>query len=60
MNANEMLGTGDIANMLGLSQKWVTDRITKNVSFPKPAINLSRRIRKWRRQDVETWLKKQH
>lgn len=55
----EMIGTGEIAEMLGLTRVYVTDRLTKRPDFPPPAIDLSRKIKRWRKADVEEWMEKQ-
>lgn len=47
-----VVDTAEIAKMLGLSREHVTDRLTKRPDFPRPAINISRRTRMWRRADV--------
>ena len=48
----DLIGTQDIARMLGVTQSHCVGRIIKRPDFPKPAINLSQRIRKWKREDV--------
>ena len=51
------LDTAGIAAMLGVTRGHVTDRITKRPDFPKPFINVSRRLRYWRQSDVQAWMK---
>lgn len=53
-----LVDTGDIARMLGVTRATVTDRISKRADFPKPAVNLSQRLRKWRLDEVQHYLKK--
>ena len=48
----DLVGTKEIAHMLGVCQAHVTNRIVKRPDFPKPVVNLSQRLRKWRREDV--------
>ena len=48
----DLVGTKEIARMLGVCQAHVTNRIVKRPDFPKPAVNLSQKLRKWRREDV--------
>jgi predicted DNA-binding transcriptional regulator AlpA len=48
----DLIGTKEIARMLGVTQAHATNRIVKRPDFPKPAIDLSQRLRKWRREDV--------
>lgn len=50
------LDTAGIAAMLGVTREHVTDRITKRPDFPKPFINVSRRLRYWRASDIHAWM----
>ncbi|MDH1337020.1 hypothetical protein N5D77_22855 [Comamonas thiooxydans] len=52
------LDTAGIAEMLGVTRVHVTDRITKRPDFPKPFINVSRRLRYWRQSEVQAWMQK--
>jgi predicted DNA-binding transcriptional regulator AlpA len=52
----DLIGTHDIARMLGVAQSHCVGRIIKRPDFPKPAINLSQRLRKWKREDVMKFL----
>lgn len=52
------LDTAGIAAMLGVTREHVTDRITKRPDFPKPFINVSRRLRYWRQSDIQSWMLK--
>lgn len=52
------LDTAGIAAMLGVTRVHVTDRITKRPDFPKPFINVSRRLRYWRASEVQAWMTK--
>ena len=51
------LNTEEIARMLGVKQKTVTDKIVKQPGFPAPAVNLSQKLRRWAQDDVMTYLK---
>lgn len=53
-----LIDTGQIAEILGLSREYVTDKLTKREDFPPPAVNLSRRVRRWKEADVMTWLRR--
>jgi predicted DNA-binding transcriptional regulator AlpA len=55
MNAHNLIDTGGIASLLGLTRAYVTDRLSKLPDFPKPKLNVSRKTRKWDRSDVEKW-----
>lgn len=50
--------TAGIAELLGCTRQHVTSRVTKRMDFPKPYINVSRRIRYWRTSDVKAWMEK--
>ena len=52
---SELIDTARIAELLGMSREHVTDRVTKRPDFPKPALDLSRRARRWRESDVRAW-----
>lgn len=51
------LNTEEIARMLGVKQKTVTDKIVKQPGFPAPAVNLSQKLRRWAEDDVMDYLK---
>lgn len=53
---DDLIDTADIAAILKCSREHVTDRLTKQPSFPKPRVNLSRKMRRWDRQEVLDWL----
>lgn len=50
--------TAGIAAMLGVTREHVTDRITKRPDFPRPFINVSRRLRFWRQSEVNAWMQR--
>ena len=52
------LDTAGIAALLGVTREHATDRITKRPDFPKPYINVSRRLRFWRVSEVQAWMRK--
>ena len=49
---SDLVDTGDIANMLGVTRAHVTNRLSKRPDWPKPVMNLSQRLRRWKREDV--------
>jgi predicted DNA-binding transcriptional regulator AlpA len=51
-----LIDTAKIAQLLGVTREHVTDRLTKRPDFPRPAVNLSRRLRRWSEADVRAWL----
>lgn len=52
------LDTAGIAALLGVTREHATDRITKRPDFPKPYINVSRRLRFWRASEVQAWMQR--
>lgn len=50
-----LIDTARIAEILGMSREHVTDRVTKRPDFPKPALNLNQRSRRWREADILVW-----
>lgn len=52
----EMIDTKEIASMLSVSREHCVNRIIKRPDFPKPVVDLSQRLRRWRRQDVMKWM----
>ncbi len=52
----ELLDTADRATMLRLTRAHVVGRLIKRPDFPDPIINISQRLRRWLRSDVESWL----
>lgn len=55
----DLIGTGDIADMLGLNREHVTSRVTKRPDFPAPALVLSRKTVRWDRAAVLAWINRQ-
>lgn len=55
MTLTELMGTKEIANLLGVSRAHCVARIVKRPDFPKPAIDLSQRLKKWKRNDILSW-----
>ena len=52
---DDKLDTKEIAEFLRRSRKYVTNVLTKSPDFPRPVISRSRRLKFWRRADVEQW-----
>lgn len=52
-----MLDTAAIARMLGVRRSYVTDRLTKRPDFPRPALDLSQKTRRWKECDVAAWIR---
>ncbi|MBX9960938.1 MAG: helix-turn-helix domain-containing protein [Burkholderiaceae bacterium] len=49
----------DIAAQLKVSRRVVNERIVRHPEFPRPALALNHKVRRWSREDVEAWLAKQ-
>jgi predicted DNA-binding transcriptional regulator AlpA len=56
MTLQDLVDTKQIAQLLGITRAHCVGRIIKRPDFPKPAINLSQRLRKWKRQDILKWV----
>jgi predicted DNA-binding transcriptional regulator AlpA len=52
----DMIDTKAIAEIVGVTRRHVTERLTKEPTFPAPVINLSRKTRRWSREQVMAWL----
>jgi len=58
--SNDLLTIDDLALTLGLKRETVRDRIVKRADFPRPAVSLSQKIRRWSEGDVTEWLSKHY
>lgn len=54
----ELLDTKAIADLLKISHRQARDRLVKSTTFPRPALALSQKIKRWSRQDVESWIER--
>ena len=48
-------GYEDCAQYMGVARWTFVNRISKEPDFPRPAIELSRKIRRWLPEDVKDW-----
>lgn len=46
----------DITELVQLRRATVRDKVVKRPDFPRPALALSQKTRRWRLEDVEDWL----
>jgi predicted DNA-binding transcriptional regulator AlpA len=53
-----LIDTGQIAGILGLSREYVTDKLTKRPDFPRPYVNLSRKMRRWKEAEIRQWIER--
>jgi hypothetical protein len=51
----QTVDTGQIAELLQVTRRHVTDKLSKSPDFPAPVINRSERLRRWRLIDVMSW-----
>jgi predicted DNA-binding transcriptional regulator AlpA len=56
---SELLTIDDIAARVGESREYVRDKVVKRADFPRPALVLSQKVRKWAVTDLDKWLEKQ-
>ena len=45
-----------IAQLLAVTRKYAADRVVNRPSFPPPAVQLSRKTRRWDRAAVQRWI----
>ena len=48
----ELINTKDISRLLGVTQAHCVGRVIKRPDFPKPTMDLSQRMRRWRKDEV--------
>ncbi|WP_295951757.1 hypothetical protein [Rhodoferax sp.] len=54
----ELLAAADIAAALQVPYREVVDRISKRADFPRPALVLGKRTKRWTRESIEGWSQK--
>ena len=54
---SETIDTAGIAELLACTRAHATTRVVKQPGFPAPVLNLSQRLRRWNRAEVEAYLK---
>lgn len=55
----ELLTLDDIAAMYKCSKVYARDKLVKRPGFPRPSLALSQKMRRWLRDDVESWIETQ-
>lgn len=55
---SELIDITELAQALKLPRNYVRDSLVKKPDFPRPALNLSQRVRKWDAQDVRQWIER--
>ena len=56
---NELIDIQEISQHLNVSHAYARDRLVKRPDFPRPALSLSQKCRRWSRDAFEEWLGKQ-
>jgi len=56
---SNLIDITEIAQRLKLRREYVRDKLVKTGDFPRPAINISQRIRKWEEDAIQAWLDQQ-
>lgn len=51
------LTVDQIAARYQVKRRTVVDQWTKRPDFPRPVVNISRKVRAWKAEDVEQWAK---
>jgi predicted DNA-binding transcriptional regulator AlpA len=54
-----LLDLDDIASMMKLSPAYVRDKLVKRSDFPRPALFISQKLRRWSVDDVASWIDSQ-
>ena len=52
----DLIDTKAIAQMLGVTRAHCVGRIVKRPDFPAPAVNVSQRLKRWRKTEVMKWM----
>lgn len=53
---SELLTPEEIADMLKVSPRIVKERVLRSPDFPRPAVDLSQKCRRWSKMDVDAWI----
>lgn len=56
---SDLIGITEISATLNVSHAYVRDRVVKRPDFPRPALSLSQKCRRWSSEAFEDWLRKQ-
>ena len=55
----DLLDLDGISQIIGTPRAYVRDTLVKRPDFPRPCLNLSNKMRRWGKQDVEKWVELQ-
>lgn len=53
---NDFINQKEVAEMLSIRPRLINQIIKTDDTFPKPLV-ISKRIRRWRREDILSWIK---
>lgn len=56
---SDLIGIAEISIHLNVTREYARDRIVKRADFPRPALSLSQKCRRWSKDAFEDWLNKQ-
>lgn len=56
---SDLIGITEISLTLNVSHAYVRDRLVKRPDFPRPALSLSQKCRRWSKDAFDDWLHKQ-
>lgn len=56
---SELITLQEISQALAVSHDYARDRVVKRPDFPRPAVSLSQKCRRWERAAFEEWFRKQ-
>lgn len=55
---SELLTPQEIADILKVPLRQAQEKVLRSAGFPPPAVNLSQKLRRWSRADVEGWIER--
>jgi predicted DNA-binding transcriptional regulator AlpA len=53
---DKLLTPEDVASILQVPKRQVTDRYAHRPDFPKPVVLPGGRFKRWRREDIAAWI----
>jgi len=56
---NKLIGIAEISAALNVSHSYTRDRLVKRPDFPRPALSLSQKCRRWSKEAFEDWLSRE-
>jgi hypothetical protein len=54
----ELMTPQEIADLMKIERRYITP-LFRQIGFPAPAVDLSRKNRRWTRDSIENWLRRQ-